>query len=82
MYRTLLNYYDKYDKDHPEGKPLLDNPIDNLSIEEEQTIWDDIINNNLYVLCNTPMAARITRRTLLGFRDEENKKGNIKKRPD
>jgi hypothetical protein len=41
---------------------------DNYSIEEEQVIWDDILANNVYVICNTPMAERITHRTLLGFR--------------
>jgi hypothetical protein len=46
---------------------LIKNP-DNLSIEEEHVIWDDIIKNNIYVICNTPMAMAITRRTLLGFR--------------
>lgn len=42
---------------------------ENFSIEEEQVVWDDIVKNNIYVICNTPMAARITERTLLGFRD-------------
>lgn len=41
---------------------------DNYSVEEEQVIWDDIIANNIYVICNTPMAEYITHRTLLGFR--------------
>ncbi len=50
--------------------------IEEQSVEEEQVIWDDIVNNNIFVICNTPMAARITRRTLLGFREEQ--KGNIK----
>jgi superfamily II DNA or RNA helicase len=49
---------------------LIKNP-DNLSIEEEHVIWDDIINNNIYVICNTPMAKAITKRTLLGFRRNE-----------
>ena len=40
----------------------------NYSVEEEQVIWDDIIANNIYVICNTPMAEYITHRTLLGFR--------------
>ena len=44
------------------------NDVNNYTIEEEQVIWDDIIKNNIYVICNTPMAARITERTLLGFR--------------
>lgn len=46
---------------------LIDDP-DNLSIEEEQVIWDDVVSDNIYVICNTPMAVQITRRTLLGFR--------------
>ena len=40
----------------------------NYSVEEEQVIWDDILSNNVYVICNTTMAKRITHRTLLGFR--------------
>ena len=43
--------------------------VNHFSIEEEQVVWDDIVKNNIYVICNTPMAARITERTLLGFRD-------------
>lgn len=47
---------------------LIKNP-QSLSIEEEQVIWDDIIRDNIFVICNTPMAKAITKRTLLGFRD-------------
>lgn len=43
--------------------------LDSCSVEEEQVIWDDILKHNIYVICNTPMAARITKRTLCGFRD-------------
>lgn len=43
--------------------------IDEQSVEEEQVVWDDIVTHNIFVICNTPMAARITRRTLCGFRD-------------
>ena len=42
--------------------------IEEKSVEEEQVVWDDIVKNNIYILCNTPMAERITRRTLFGFR--------------
>lgn len=38
------------------------------TIEEQQRLWDDVIANNLFVICKTPMAKSITRRTLLGFR--------------
>lgn len=48
---------------------------DNYSVEEEQVIWDDILANNIYVICNTPMAERITHRTLLGFRTLTGKNG-------
>lgn len=47
---------------------LIKNP-QSLSIEEEQVIWDDIIRDNIFVICNTTMAKAITKRTLLGFRD-------------
>ena len=42
--------------------------VNNYSIEEEHVIWDDVVMDNIFVICNTPMAARITERTLLGFR--------------
>ena len=40
-------------------------------------VWDDIVRDNIYVICNTPMAVGITRRTLFGFRDVD-RKANIK----
>ena len=48
-----------------------------LSVQEEQVVWDDIVKDNMYVICNTPMAVGITRRTLFGFRQVD-KKANIK----
>lgn len=59
IYRQRMKDFEKHD--------LIDD-IENYSIKEEQVIWDDIVKNNIYVICNTPMAARITERTLLGFR--------------
>ena len=47
---------------------LIANPED-LTVEEEQVIWDDVLQNNIYVITNTCMAEAITRRTLYGFRD-------------
>ena len=46
---------------------LIANPED-LTVEEEQVIWDDVLRDNIYVISNTPMAEAITRRTLYGFR--------------
>ncbi len=42
---------------------------DNFSVTEEQVVWDDVLQNNIYVICNTPMAKLITKRTLCGFRN-------------
>lgn len=39
------------------------------TIEEQQRLWDDVVANNIFVICKTPMAKSITRRTLLGFRE-------------
>lgn len=38
------------------------------TLEEHQAIWDKTVAENIFVICKTPMAKSITRRTLLGFR--------------
>ena len=38
------------------------------TIEEQQTVWDKVIAENIFVICKTPMAKSITKRTLAGFR--------------
>lgn len=38
-----------------------------LSTNEEKEIWNDTIEKNIYVICKTPMAKQITKRTLTGF---------------
>ena len=45
---------------------MVDNP-DMLAVSEERAIWNTIIKNNIYVICNTDMAVRITYRTLAGY---------------
>lgn len=67
LYRTLM---DKYIANKTY------NNIDNLSVEEERDTWDIIVKSNLFVICNTKMAERITYRTLMGFRSID--KHNIK----
>lgn len=39
------------------------------SCEEEQRIWDKVVSENIFVICKTPMAKSITKRTLIGFRE-------------
>ncbi len=47
------------------------------TIEEQQRIWDEVVRENIFVICKTQMARSITRRTLLGFRYDHNSKGGF-----
>ncbi|SMO92922.1 Superfamily II DNA or RNA helicase [Saccharicrinis carchari] len=42
-----------------------------LTIEQQQKLWDKTVAENVFVLCKTPMAKSITKRTLVGFRERE-----------
>ncbi|MGN0236505.1 MAG: Eco57I restriction-modification methylase domain-containing protein, partial [Lepagella sp.] len=37
------------------------------SIEEEWAVWREVVSENIFVICKTPMAKSITKRTLVGF---------------
>lgn len=39
-----------------------------LTLEQQLDIWDEVLSENIFVICKTPMAKSITRRTLVGFR--------------
>jgi hypothetical protein len=67
LYRQLLPIYAKQ-------KGLLADDPNDYSPEDEQAIWDEVVSNNIYIICNTKMAERIVRRTLLGFRTQDNGK--------
>lgn len=41
-----------------------------LTLEKQRNIWYDTINENIYVICKTPMAKAITKRTLIGYSDK------------
>lgn len=41
------------------------------SIDEEKSIWNNIVKENVFIICKTPMAKKITQRTLLGFSDKK-----------
>ena len=38
------------------------------TIDVQKRIWDRVVAENIFVVCKTPMAASITKRTLMGFR--------------
>ena len=42
---------------------------DDWEPEDCQLFWDEVIQNNVFVVCKTPMAKSITRRTLCGYSD-------------
>ena len=38
-----------------------------LTLEKQREIWRQVISDNIFVICKTPMAKAITQRTLLGY---------------
>jgi len=44
-------------------------PKDELTFEKKQQIWNKVVNDDVFVICKTPMAKSITRRTLIGYND-------------
>ena len=38
-----------------------------LTLEKQREIWRQVISDNIFVICKTPMAKTITQRTLLGY---------------
>lgn len=66
-----------------------DKQTDELSVEEQLKVWDKVIEQNIFVICKTPMAKSITKRTLVGFRNAkvnthyfEDLVNQIKHKPD
>lgn len=54
--------YSIYRKRCAEIKP------EELTIEKQYEMWQKTVEDNIFVICKTPMAKAITRRTLLGYR--------------
>lgn len=42
---------------------------DELDAELQERLWDETVRDNIFVICKTPMAKSITKRTLAGYRD-------------
>lgn len=54
--------YSIYRKRCEEVKP------EELTIEKQYELWQKTVEDNIFVICKTPMAKAITKRTLLGYR--------------
>lgn len=47
---------------------LLPKKESEMTLAESQAVWDKVLSDHLYVLCQTSMAVSITKRTLAGYR--------------
>ena len=47
---------------------LKDSTISADTLKEQQAVWNKVVAENIFVVCKTPMAKSITKRTLVGFR--------------
>lgn len=43
-------------------------PVEERTIEKQYELWVKTVEENIFVICKTPMAKAITKRTLLGYR--------------
>lgn len=59
LYVVYSIYRAKRDKEFPDNY--------DISLEDERNIWKDTVQQNIFVICKTPMAKQITKRTLVGF---------------
>jgi hypothetical protein len=62
LYVTYSIYRSRIEEKYP------DKTSSSLSIEEQQKLWDKTVEENIFVICKTPMAKSITKRTLTGNR--------------
>ncbi|MBP5768770.1 MAG: Eco57I restriction-modification methylase domain-containing protein [Fibrobacter sp.] len=42
--------------------------MNTISSDMQKKLWDKVVADNIFVVCKTPMAVSITKRTLMGFR--------------
>lgn len=47
-------------------------PEAQVNLDEAYRVWKEVLDKCIFVLCKTPMAANITRRTLAGYQEEWN----------
>lgn len=65
LYVSYSIYRERVKEEYPNQEP------NTLSIEEQQFLWFKTVSENVFVICKTPMAKSITKRTLVGFRDSK-----------
>ena len=50
-------------------RKLQEYAVDELTIKDKQDIWLQTVSENIFVICKTPMAKTITKRTLAGYNE-------------
>ena len=63
LYVAYSIFRNRLDEMYPNKDP------EKIDVEQQNILWDKTVNENVFVLCKTPMAKYITKRTLVGFRD-------------
>jgi hypothetical protein len=63
LYVAYSIFRNRIKEKYPDKEPIT------LTVEQQQKLWDKTVAENVFVLCKTPMAKSITKRTLLGFRE-------------
>ena len=63
LYMTYSVFAEKLKEYRDSHKLATDVPLD-----VQNQIWDEVLRNNIFVICKTEMAKSITKRTLRGFR--------------
>ncbi len=71
LYAAMSMYYLEYQK-------LNDETAGKFTFEDELMLMQRILRENIFVIAKTPMAAKITKRTLAGYRDDWEQDLNIK----
>lgn len=63
LYAAMSLYWQDYQK-------LIEETAGKFSAEDELMIWQRVLRENIFVVAKTPMSAQITKRTLIGYRQE------------
>lgn len=63
LYAAMSLYWQDYQK-------LIEETAGKFSTEDELMIWQRVLRENIFVVAKTPMSAQITKRTLIGYRQE------------
>jgi hypothetical protein len=63
LYVAYSIFRNRVKENYPNKEP------ETLTVEQQQVLWDKTVAENLFIICKTPMAKSITKRTLIGFKN-------------